>query len=69
MTMSMTRQQAGQRLQEVQAALYQNIIQREQLENEARSLAGYLNGSQVEDNEKAQAAQQEQTTEYRPEAE
>lgn len=53
-----TRQQAAARLQQVHAEIYQCIISREALEKEAISLAGYLNGSDVEDMEKAKAAEE-----------
>jgi hypothetical protein len=58
---SMTRQQAEARLTQVQAQLYGLGKQIEQLENEARSLAGFINLANQEDAELAQNTPVEET--------
>lgn len=58
--MSTTRQRAGQRLTQIHAQMYA-------LGEEAKELAGYLNGAGMEDQEKAQAAEAEAKEAKKPE--
>lgn len=52
---TLTRQQAAARLQAIQAQMYV-------LTEEAKTLAGFLNGSAAEDQERAQTAEQSKET-------
>jgi hypothetical protein len=56
---SVTKQQAEARLVQVQAQLYGLMKQVEQLENEARSIAGFINISNQEEYELAAAEEQQ----------
>jgi hypothetical protein len=58
--MQQTREQAKNRLTHVQARLYQISQEEKLLEDEARAIAGYLNLSQKEDQERAKSEQEKQ---------
>lgn len=58
-----TVKQAQQRLTEVQAQLYVNIKQREGLEDEAKSLAAFLNLTQREEQEQRKRKADEEAKE------
>ncbi|MBJ6360888.1 hypothetical protein ACFOQM_06190 [Paenibacillus sp. GCM10012307] len=53
---SKTRQQAAERLTQIQARLYQIGQEEKALTDEARTIAGFLNLAQQEDKELADAA-------------
>ncbi|GBF73040.1 hypothetical protein PA598K_01325 [Paenibacillus sp. 598K] len=56
-----TRQKAAERLTQVQAQLYALSVEKQALEDEAKTLAGYLNLAAQEDKEQQEQQESEQT--------